>query len=84
MMDVVVYRSSRVADMYLFVAAADGLTHVPEALLARFGRAEEALRLELTADRKLARSDAPVVLEAIAARGFYLQLPPALDEPFDA
>jgi uncharacterized protein len=84
MKQVVVYRSSKVADMYLFVEQAEGLARVPAALLTRFGRPQEALRLELSAGRTLARSNASDVLEAIATRGFYLQLPPAVDEITDA
>ena len=78
---VVVYKSVRVADMYLFVDAIDGLERVPAALLARFGKPIEALRFELTPERKLSRSDAPVVLDALAKQGFYLQMPPTIDEP---
>ena len=78
---VVVYKSVRVADMYLFVDAIEGLERVPATLLARFGRPVEALRLELTPERRLSRSEAPVVLDAIAKRGFYLQMPPTIDEP---
>jgi len=77
---VVVYKSARVADMYLFVDANDGLDRVPAALLVRFGKPIEALRFELTPERKLSRSDAPVVLDAIATKGFYLQMPPTIDE----
>jgi uncharacterized protein YcgL (UPF0745 family) len=84
MMDVVVYRSSKVADMYLFVEQQEGLARVPAALLTRFGRAQEALRFELTAERRLARCDAPVVLDAITTRGFYLQLPPVPEGARDA
>jgi uncharacterized protein len=80
MRQVVVYRSSKVADMYLFVDREDGLARVPAALLARFGKPIEAMQLELTAERKLSRSEAPAVLDAIAARGFYLQLPPAVGD----
>jgi uncharacterized protein YcgL (UPF0745 family) len=79
MRQVVVYRSSKVTDLYLFVDRQDGLVHVPAALLARFGKPIEALQLELTAERKLSRSDARAVLEAIAERGYYLQLPPVVD-----
>lgn len=74
---VIVYRSPKVADMYLYVDAGNGLAGVPEALLARFGEPVEALRLTLTPDRTLARAQAPAVLDAIAAEGFYLQMPPS-------
>ncbi len=76
---VVVYKSARIADMYLYVAEADDLERVPATLLARFGKPHEALRLDLTPERRLSRSQAPAVLAAIATQGFYLQLPPVIE-----
>ena len=81
MRNVIVYKSVRVADMYLFVDQADGLERVPAALLARFGRPVEALRFELTPERRLSRSEAPIVLGALESKGFYLQMPPTIDRP---
>lgn len=75
-----VFRSSRREGTYLFVDLKEGLARVPEALLLQFGRPEPALRLNLTPERKLAQADAPTVLEAIAERGFYLQVPPPKQE----
>ncbi|MCC5885597.1 MAG: YcgL domain-containing protein [Gammaproteobacteria bacterium] len=71
-----VYRSSRREGHYLFVDLAEGLARVPEPLLVHFGRPEPALRLNLTRQRRLAQADAGAVLDAIAEKGFYLQLPP--------
>lgn len=78
---VIVYKSVKVADMYLFVDQHDDLERVPPSLLQRFGRPVEAMRLELTPERRLARSEAASVLESIATRGFYLQMPPVIDPP---
>lgn len=75
------YKSVKVADMYLFVDQQEDLERVPPTLLARFGRPVEAMRIELTPERRLARSEAPIVLEAISVRGFYLQMPPVIDAP---
>jgi len=71
-----VFRSSRREGHYLFVDLAEGLERVPEALLLQFGRPEPALRLNLIRERRLAAADAGAVLDAIAEKGFYLQLPP--------
>ena len=79
MRHVIVYKSVRIADMYLFVDQREGLERVPAALLQRFGVPVEALRFELTAERRLSRSDAAVVLDALAKQGFYLQLPPTIE-----
>lgn len=71
-----VFRSARRADTYLFVDLKEGLARVPAPLLEHFGRPEAAMRLHLTAQRRLARADAATVLNAIREQGFYLQLPP--------
>lgn len=77
---VVVYRSPRVENMYLFVDRQEGTARVPEELLTRFGEPEEALSLELTPERSLARVHGRTVLDAIELSGYYLQLPPAPDD----
>ena len=38
------------------------------------------MRFKLAANRSWARVDAKLVLDAIATQGFYLQLPPMLEE----
>lgn len=73
---VTVFRSRRVADMYLYVDKEVGLERVPHALMQRFGKAEFAMELELGPERRLARADASVVLRSIEEAGYYLQLPP--------
>jgi uncharacterized protein YcgL (UPF0745 family) len=71
-----VYGSNREPEMYLYVERREGLARVPEELLNRFGTPREVLTLKLHPARKLARARARDVLEAIHARGYYLQLPP--------
>ena len=71
-----VYRSPTRPGLYLYVDSKDELRRVPEALLKRFGRPIEAMSLELTTVRKLARADADSVLRNIEEAGYYLQLPP--------
>jgi Uncharacterized protein conserved in bacteria len=71
-----VYGSRREPEMYLYVSRLEGLSRVPEELLARFGTPREVLTLKLHPERKLARAKAPDVLAAIDERGYYLQLPP--------
>lgn len=74
-----VFRSQKHGDMYLFVDAVEQFERVPRSLRERFGPAVEAMELELTSDRTLARVAATEVLTAIADQGFYLQLPPQVD-----
>ena len=51
---VVVYRSPRVENMYLFVDCEEGMLRVPDELLTRFGEPQEALSLMLTPQRSWA------------------------------
>ncbi len=74
-----IYKSSREADLYLYVARDEGTARVPDPLLLRFGEPLLVLTLELSAERKLAQADAGKVLAAIADKGYYLQLPPSND-----
>ncbi len=71
-----VFRSSRKQEMYLYVDKSSGLQDIPEALMAQFGEPMPVMVLLLTPEKKLARADAAVVLAAIKAQGFYLQMPP--------
>lgn len=72
-----VYRSPRRAEMYLYVDFTEDLARVPAALLEQFGAPHPVMTLKLTADRRLARAEAPQVLAQIERSGFYLQMPPA-------
>jgi uncharacterized protein YcgL (UPF0745 family) len=71
-----VFKSSRQAEMYLYVELSRGLQDVPSELLASFGEPAPVLSLLLTQERKLARADAAAVMASIARQGFYLQMPP--------
>jgi len=71
-----IYRSTRRPETYVFLPRADDFGDIPEALHAHLGRLEFALELELTAERRLARTDSRTVLERIERDGFHIQLPP--------
>lgn len=71
-----IYRSSRENELYVYVDRKDGLSRLPDELLARLGRTTEVMTIKLTVERKLARVKAADVLAGIATKGFYLQLPP--------
>lgn len=75
-----VYKSSRKREMYLYVDKREALSRVPEALLAAFGAPQLVFDMLLTPERKLAREEAPKVLENIEKQGFHLQMPPPEDE----
>lgn len=78
-MNVDVYRSTRKADLYLYVAEDQAFDALPAELLRQFGEAVHALALELDEHTTLARSDAVKVLRALRADGYYLQLPPVIE-----
>ena len=86
-LEVSIFRSPRVANMYLYVPCGDCSTTaeeqqqalqelLPAELLKRFGEPVFSFNLTLWPDRPLAQADALVVLAAIGKQGFYLQMPP--------
>ncbi|PRY60365.1 hypothetical protein B0H98_11325 [Vreelandella songnenensis] len=75
-----IFKSSRKDEMYLYVDKRQGLEHVPEALMATFGKPVAVLTMILTADKKLSRVKAEEVISAIDEQGFYLQMPPAKED----
>jgi uncharacterized protein YcgL (UPF0745 family) len=76
-----VYKSSVRAEMYLYVNRDEALKRVPEVLLSRFGKPVKVMTIPLHEQRPLARADVATVLAALKSQGFYLQMPPAEDEP---
>lgn len=73
----IVYKSSRRPETYVYVAESEALKKLPAALQAGLGALNEVLRFELTAERKLAREDAGLVLRNLEAIGYHVQFPPA-------
>ncbi|MCD9033371.1 YcgL domain-containing protein [Luteimonas sp. Y-2-2-4F] len=77
-----VYKSHRKDDTYVYLAARDDFSALPEPLLAQLGPLRFVLDVALTPGRRLAREDAAQVRANLSARGFHLQLPPsAADDP---
>ena len=72
-----VYRSAKKEGMYLYVPKQNSFDRVPEALLQTFGTPGHVMDLELTPERKLARANAPDVINGILQNGYYLQMPPS-------
>lgn len=75
-----IYKSSRKDEMYLYVEKSDALKKVPEALLEMFGAAIHVMDMPLTVKRTLARVDTQKVLDEVAEKGFYLQMPPPKED----
>lgn len=74
-----IYRSTKKEGMYLYLKRGENMDTLPEELKTGFGKAEHAMTLLLTPDRKLARVKVETVVDAIEKSGFYLQLPPSAD-----
>ncbi|CAN5669847.1 YcgL domain-containing protein [soil metagenome] len=78
-MQAYVYKSQRKADTYVYLAARDDFTRLPEPLRIRLGALQFVLDVALSPERRLAREDAATVRENLVLRGFHLQLPPGSD-----
>lgn len=80
-MQAYVYKSRRKADTFVYLAARDDFALLPEPLRTQIGPLDFVLEVALTPERKLAREDAAVVRQNLAARGFHLQLPKDMFPP---
>ena len=74
-----VFRSSKKNDTYLFVRRGQEWEELPESLRGIFGQPVHSMDLVLTPDRKLARTTGKQVLDAIAEKDFFLQMPEEQD-----
>lgn len=75
-----IYRSPKEEGMYLYVIKEEGLKRVPEELLILFGKPQPAMVLLLTPEKKLARISVEKVAESLVGQGFYLQMPPRVEQ----
>ena len=82
-MEVEVFKTARRPDTFLFLPEGLLPNDWPDGLEAVFMPAEKVLSLTLTADQPLAAQSAMRVMEEIAAKGYFLQLPPR-PSSFDA
>ncbi len=78
--DIKVFKSKKKSDTYVFVDKTKCFSELPEGLQSSFGPYELVLEMALSPSRKLARVSGKEVLAAIESIGFYLQLPPGLNE----
>ena len=74
-MQCAIYKSRKKQDTYLYLAAKDDFSRVPEPLLQLIGQPVHVLDLELSPDRKLAQEDAAEVLRNLQEHGWHLQMP---------
>ena len=69
-----IYRSSKKPDTYLYLAAKDDFSELPEGLLSVFGEPEFSFSFVLKADRKLIKEESAEVLKNLKSQGYHLQL----------
>jgi len=74
-MQCAIYKSRKKQDTYLYLAARDDFSRVPESLLKLIGQPVHVMDLELSPERKLAQEDAAEVLRNLQERGWHLQMP---------
>ena len=70
-----IYKSLKRYDTYLYVAAKDDFSRVPDSLLRLLGQPVHVMDLELSPERKLAQEDVVEVMKNLQERGWYLQMP---------
>ena len=75
-MEVEVFKTARRPDTFLFLREGLPPSEWPDGLEEIFMPAEKVLSLTLTAEQPLAAHTATRVMEEIAAKGYFLQLPP--------
>jgi len=73
-----IYRSGARAETYLYLAHDRDFDDLPEALRQAFGEPHFVMHLRLGPERRLARVEVDQVVAALAAEGYFLQLPPEL------
>lgn len=72
----IVLRSKKRADTYLYLPENAEFEELPEELQALFSSYEQAMKLWLTEDKKLARMKGKELMSHLQEPGYYLQLPP--------
>nr|WP_318381372.1 YcgL domain-containing protein [uncultured Enterobacter sp.] len=75
----VIYRSAKREQTYLYVEKKDDFSRVPDALMQSFGQPQLAMLFPLDGRKQLANADIEKVKEALNNQGYYLQMPPPVE-----
>ncbi|CUS48594.1 MAG: hypothetical protein HLUCCO02_00910 [Idiomarinaceae bacterium HL-53] len=73
----IVLRSKKKPDTYLYLKENTSLQDLPESLQMLFTPHEQAMKLWLKPEQKLARLSGQALMKHLDEPGYYLQLPPA-------
>jgi uncharacterized protein YcgL (UPF0745 family) len=74
-----IYKSSKKAGTYLYIEKRDDFSRVSEALMQTFGQAKFVMLINLAKHEALAGADIHNVKQKIIDQGFYLQIPPPVE-----
>jgi uncharacterized protein YcgL (UPF0745 family) len=74
-MQCAIYKSRRKQDTYLYLAAKDDFSSIPESLLKLLGEPMHVMDVDLHPERPLAQEDVVEVLRNLEERGWHLQMP---------
>ncbi|GEA60580.1 YcgL domain-containing protein [Vibrio comitans] len=78
-----IYKSNKKQGMYLYITKKDDFSAVPDQLMQMFGKPTMVMVVNL-AKRGLATVDVDKVKESLLSDGFFLQLPPPVENELDA
>jgi uncharacterized protein YcgL (UPF0745 family) len=78
-----IYKSLLKANTYLYIEIRDDFSKVPPPLLETFGRPQFVTLLNLDKRAKLALADKQKVINQLQTNGFYLQIPPPVENLLD-
>lgn len=74
-----IYKSPKKEGMYLYVAKRDQFDAVPDSLRQAFGRPQFVMLFNLSGEKSLHSADNATVKAQIETNGFYLQMPPPIE-----
>ncbi|AOW75915.1 hypothetical protein A3Q34_03010 [Colwellia sp. PAMC 20917] len=78
-----IYKSTKKAQTYLFVKQRNDFSSVPAPLMSIFGTPTLVTVMNLAKKEKLALADIEKVKANLNEQGFYLQLPPPIENLLD-
>lgn len=74
-----IYKSPKKEGMYLYIAKRDQFDIVPESLRQAFGKPQFVMLFNLNSGKALQSADNATVRAKIETGGFYLQMPPPME-----
>lgn len=74
-----IYKSLKCDQTYLYIEKKDDFSQIPLALLESFGTPRWVMTLCLNRRKTLAATEPDMVKSSIKQKGYYLQLPPTIE-----